>query len=157
MLTEKQRGVLRGMVAGTILTVVALVLAIIAAPVRLTPDSLAAALRHALKWDTLLVVALAANIALLARHRFFTPEDIDGGGLTAGTPRAHVLQSTLQNTLEQAVLGLAVHMIWAATMPTTWQGAVPAAAVLFIVGRVLFLRGYAQGAPARALGSIVRP
>jgi hypothetical protein len=111
-----------------------------------------AALAQALKWDALLVVTLAVNIALLARHRFFTPEDIDGGGLTEGTPRAQVLQSTLQNTLEQMVLAFAVHMVWAAAMPLEWQGAIPAAAVLFFVGRILFWRGYARGAPAPALG-----
>jgi uncharacterized membrane protein YecN with MAPEG domain len=37
-------------------------------------------------------------------------------------------------------------------MPQTWQAAVPISAILFLVGRVLFWRGYAQGAPARALG-----
>ena len=37
-------------------------------------------------------------------------------------------------------------------MPQTWQAAVPAAAILFFVGRVLFWRGYAHGASARALG-----
>jgi uncharacterized membrane protein YecN with MAPEG domain len=92
------------------------------------------------------------NIGLLARHRFFTPDDIDGGGLTKGTQQAQVLQSTLQNTLEQAVLAVSVHAMWAAVMPETWQAAVAAAAILFVVGRVFFWRGYAQGAPARALG-----
>ena len=92
------------------------------------------------------------NIGLLARHRFFTPEDIDGGGLTKGTPQAQVLQSTLQNTLEQTVLGLSTHIVWAVTMPPSWQTAVAAAAILFFVGRVLFWRGYVHGASARALG-----
>jgi uncharacterized membrane protein YecN with MAPEG domain len=92
------------------------------------------------------------NIGLLARHRFFTPDDIDGGGLTKGTPQAHLLQSTLQNTLEQTVLAMSAHSIWGAAMPETWQPAVPAAAVLFVVGRILFWRGYQRGAPSRALG-----
>ena len=37
-------------------------------------------------------------------------------------------------------------------MPWTWQAAVPAAAILFFLGRLLFWRGYSHGAPARALG-----
>ena len=153
MLTGKQQGVLRGVVAAGLGTLLALALAIIAHPAALTPEQgYAAALAHALKWDLLLVACLTVNIGLLARHRFFTPEDIDGGGLTRGTPQAHVLQSTLQNTLEQTVLGISVHAIWAAAMPQTWQAAVPAAAILFVIGRVLFWRGYAHGAPARALG-----
>jgi uncharacterized membrane protein YecN with MAPEG domain len=153
MLTAKQQGVLRGMVAGVITTLLALALAISVHPTPLTPEQgYAAALVHALRWDVLVVVCLTVNIGLLARHRFFTPEDIDGGGLTQGTPQAQVLQSTLQNTLEQTVLALSVHTIWAVATPQNWQAAVPAAAILFLVGRVLFWRGYAHGASARALG-----
>jgi len=153
MLTGKQQGVLRGMVAGVVVTLLALGLAIGVHPTALTPEvGYAAALAHALKWDVLLVVSLTVNIGLLARHRFFTPEDIDGGGLTKGTPQAQVLQSTLQNTLEQTVLGLSIHIVWAVAMPQSWQAAVPAAAILFFVGRVLFWRGYVHGASARALG-----
>ena len=98
------------------------------------------------------MVCLVINIALVANHRFFTPEDIDGGGLSAGTARVRLLQSMLQNTLEQTVLATAVHLIWASVMPADWQAAIPAAALLFAVGRVLFWRGYARGAPSRALG-----
>jgi uncharacterized membrane protein YecN with MAPEG domain len=119
----------------------------------LIPDpGVAAALAQALRWDLLIAVCLAINIALLARHRFFTPADIDGGGLSDATPEAHLLQSMLQNTLEQTVLALSIHLVWAATMPQRWQAAVPAAAVLFLLGRVLFWRGYAHGAAARAVG-----
>ena len=153
MLTEKQRGVLGGMMLGLAATVLALALALVTAPSAFLPDNDAAsAILHALKWDILLVSWLAANIAMLARHRFFTPADIDGGGLSDGTPTAKVLQSVLQNTLEQVVLALSVHLVWAATMPWRWQAAIPAAAMLFFLGRALFWRGYAHGAPARALG-----
>ena len=154
MLTEKQRGVLGGMMLGLVSTLLALALAIVAAPSAFLPDdnNTASAVAHALRWDVLLVLWLAANIAMLARHRFFTPADIDGGGLSDGTPTAKVLQSVLQNTLEQVVLALSVHLVWAATMPWRWQAAIPAAAMLFFLGRALFWGGYARGAPARALG-----
>ena len=153
MLSEQQRGVLGGMMLGLACTLLALALAIVAAPSVLLPDGDAAStITHALQWDILLAVWLAANVAMLARHRFFTPADIDGGGLSDGTPAARVLQSVLQNTLEQVVLALSAHLIWAAVMPWRWQAAIPAAAMLFFVGRALFWRGYARGAPARALG-----
>lgn len=153
MLTEKQRGVLVGMLTGLSVTLLALVLVIVAAPSALLPDdNTASAIAHAAQWDMLLVSWLAANIAMLARHRFFTPADIDGGGLSDGTPSAKILQSVLQNTLEQVVLAFCTHLIWAATMPWRWQAAIPTAAMLFFLGRVLFWRGYARGAPARALG-----
>jgi uncharacterized MAPEG superfamily protein len=149
-LTDKQTGVFKGMVAGLAITVASLGFAIfgLESPVLVADGSLA----HAIKWDTLVVACLAINIVLLARHRFFTPDDIDGGGLSKGTPTGQILQSTSQNTLEQTVLALAVHAVWSSVMPSTWQLAIPAASILFIVGRVLFWCGYASGAPARALG-----
>jgi hypothetical protein len=153
MLTEKQRGVLVGMMTGLAVTLLALGLAIAAPPRALLPEhDVSSAIVQALRWDILLVVWLAANIATLARHRFFTPADIDGGGLSEGTSPAKLLQSILQNTLEQSVLAFSAHVIWAAAMPLTWQAAVPAAAILFFLGRMLFWRGYSHGAPARALG-----
>ena len=153
MFTEKQRGVLGGMLTGLIVTLLALGLAVVVPPRALLPEqNVSSAIVHALRWDVLLVVWLVLNIGMLAQHRFFTPADIDGGGLSEGTSTAKLLQSILQNTLEQAVLAFVVHLIWAAVMPWSWQAAVSAAAILFFLGRVLFSRGYLHGAPARALG-----
>lgn len=153
MISKKQRGVLVGVLTGLLVTMLALGLSILLSPAALMPrQGFPATLIHVLRWDVLVVVCLLANIGALARHRFFSPEDIDGGGLGEGTARARVLQATLQNTLEQTVLAVVVHLIWAATMPFFWQAAVPVAAVLFFVGRLLFWRGYSRGAPARALG-----
>ena len=92
------------------------------------------------------------SIGALARHRFFTPEDIDGGGLTNATGTARTLQAVIQNTLEQSVLALLAHLAWAATVPHRWMAVVPVATALFVLGRVLFWRGYAHGAPSRAIG-----
>jgi hypothetical protein len=151
MLTDKQSGVLRGMMTGLAITIIALALAMHGALTPLLPGA-DSSLDFALKWDTLVVASLAIHIGMLARHRFFTPDDIDGGGLTAGTSQAHLFQSMLQNTLEQSVLALGVHLVWAGVMPRAFQAAVPVAAMLFVIGRVLFWRGYAAGAPHRALG-----
>ena len=98
MLTEKQRGVLGGMRLGLGCTLLFLALAIIAAPAAFLPDdsTTAAAIAHARRWDMLVVLWLAASIAMLARHRFFTPADIDGGGLSDGTPAAKVLQAAMK-------------------------------------------------------------
>ena len=152
-MTPKQRGVLRGIALAAVLTLVAIPGAAIWHPVALVPpDAPGARMAFALKWDILLLLCLLANIGALARHRFFTPEDIDGGGLASGTSKAHVLQCILQNTLEQVVLALPVHLIWAVAMPLDWLASIPVAALLFFSGRVLFWRGYEQGAPARAAG-----
>ena len=95
---------------------------------------------------------LLIGVALLARHRFFTPADIDGGGLSDGTPSAKLLQSLIQNTLEQVVLAIPAYGAWLWLAPEGRRGLVLLCAGLFGVGRLLFFIGYRYGAPARALG-----
>ena len=96
--------------------------------------------------------ALFVCIARLAKHRFFTPEDIHGSGLTGGTDKAKLLQALLQNTLEQSCLALPVYIATSIVAPAALLPVVPAAAVMFLVGRLFFFVGYANGAPARAFG-----
>jgi hypothetical protein len=127
--------------------------AILAGPTVLPPEAtMGDRIAFALGADAFVALWLAISIGLLAKHRFFTPEDIDGGGLTHGTETASILQSTLQNTLEQTVLAALAHLAWAILMPVSWMPAIPAAVILFLCGRVLFVRGYRGGAPSRALG-----
>ena len=95
---------------------------------------------------------LFACIARLARHRFFTPQDIHGSALTEGTERARLLQALLQNTLEQTALAVPIYLAAALLFPARLLPLVAAAAALFVVGRIQFFRGYAGGAPSRAMG-----
>jgi hypothetical protein len=97
-------------------------------------------------------VWLLIGVALLARYRFFTPADIDGGGLSEGTPGAKLLQSLIQNTLEQAALAIPAYGAWLWLAPDGRRGLVIVCAGLFGLGRLLFFLLYRFGAPARALG-----
>jgi len=152
-LTAKQHGVLKGILLGAAVTIIVVVGAIVAGSILLTSNATAAErIAFVLKADVFIALWLGISIALLARHRFFTPEDIDGGGLTPGTEKANILQATLQNTLEQTVLAALVHLGWAVFMPASWMLVIPAAVALFLCGRILFVRGYRNGAPARAVG-----
>jgi len=152
-LTDKQRGVLKGMTIGAATSLVVIIAAILLGPALLSPEASAGErLAFALKADAFLALWLGVSIGLLARHRFFTPADIDGGGLSQGSETAKVLQATLQYTLAQTVLAVLVHLAWATLMPVCWMAAIPAAAILFLSGRVLFIRGYRGGAPSRAVG-----
>jgi hypothetical protein len=152
-LTAKQRGVLKGIIAGAAITLVVIVGAILLAPIELPADaSTGDRLAFAICADAFIAFWLGISVALLARHRFFTPEDIDGGGLSRGSETANVLQSTLQNTLEQSVLAVLVHLAWSILLPVTWISAIPAAVILFLCGRVLFVRGYRGGAASRSIG-----
>ena len=152
-LSDKQRGVRKGIVAGGAATLVCIIGSLLFGPELLSAGSTTAdRIAFALKADVLIALWLGVSIGNLARHRFFTPEDIDGGGLTTGTERAKELQATLQNTLEQSVLAVLAHLIWIVATPAAWAVTVPVAVLLFIVGRILFVKGYGGGAPSRALG-----
>ena len=152
-LSRKQQGVLRGMALGAAITVALIAVGILLNPFSFSPDlSVSQRISIAIQSAGVLGICLAAAVGRLATHRFFTPEDIDGGGLHRGSDRAILLQSLLQNTLEQAVLATLVYLAWAVTMPATWLSVVPLAAMSFAIGRILFFRGYGKGAPARALG-----
>lgn len=141
------------MLSALVLSLAALGTAAVMGPAFLLPpvDS-ATSLTWALTWDAGILVCLILAIGTLARHRFLTPADIDGSGLTSGTARAQVLQAVLQNTLEQSVIAVVAHLFWASIMPFGAQAAIPAAVVLFVIGRIFFVEGYAKGAGARAFG-----
>ena len=152
-LDRAQQGVLRNMLMALALSVAILLAAIWWQPAWLTPlAALPQRLVFTLQWDAALLLCLVLAIGNLARHRFFTPADIDGSGLSPGTGRAHVLQAVLQNTLEQTAIALLAHLVWTAAMPRAWLAAIPAAVLLFVVGRALFALGYSRGAAARAFG-----
>lgn len=151
-LTDKQRGVVIGMSIGG-----AIALLLVGGGMLLNPfgfDYLSPPDRLTIVLLACLVPAffLMLSIGLLARHRMLCPEDIDGGGQSAGTPRARELQAILQNTLEQGALAVVVYLAWAFIMPPTWLSVVPLAAAAYLLGRILFMAGYARGAPGRALG-----
>lgn len=106
-----------------------------------------------LAWSLLLPISmLVVCVGRLANHRFDTPEDIHGSGLTTGTERAKLLQALLQNTLEQCVLALAIYLAGALLLPAQLLGWIPAAATMFLIGRLCFFIGYHKGAPGRAFG-----
>ncbi|MEE4013055.1 MAPEG family protein [Roseibium sp. FZY0029] len=152
-LTTKQHGVLKGMIAAVIVAATGLGLGAFQYPQDWLTDGSPQA-RFTLAAQCLLASAfwLLLSIGILARHRFFTPEDIDGSGLTSGTAKARVLQAMLQNTLEQTALAALTYLAFAALTPAEYLGALPAAALLFWCGRALFWQGYAQGAAARSFG-----
>lgn len=152
-LTEKQAGVLKGIIIGA-----SIALCIVFLGAYLNPfgysESLDVIDRLSVAILSCVIPAafLGASIGRLAKHRFITPEDIDGGGLTKGTEQANILQALLQNTFEQTLLATLVYFAWSIVMPATWLSVVPIAALAFGLGRLLFFRGYKKGAPSRAIG-----
>lgn len=152
-LTDKQTGVMRGMLLG-----MSVALGIVGFGSHLNPFAYPASLTLSDKFSvafsscTIPLLFLAIAIGRLAKHRFLTPADIDGGGLSVGSEQARVLQSLLQNTVEQTLFASLVYCAWAAVMPATFLSTVPIAALAFALGRILFFAGYKKGAPSRAIG-----
>lgn len=152
-LLEKQRAVTRNIAGGVLIVALAMLSAIWLVPPDLVPaHDLWSRLRVLAASELLLAASLVFAIASVVSHRFCSPEDMDGSGLTVATPRIRVLRDILQNTLEQAVLAAIVHVAWAILAPAAWMAALPMAGLLFVAGSILFWRGYAQGAPASGMG-----
>jgi MAPEG family len=152
-LTDKQKGVVRGVIPAAALSAVGLCGAPLLLPLSALPgDEPGARIAWAVQWALLPVLTLMVSVARVGNYRFYTPEDIDGSGLTSGTPRIQVLRAVLQNTLEQTVLAVTTYLIWAVVVPRSWLWSIAMAALLFVAGRIFFARGYTHGAPGRALG-----
>lgn len=152
-LSVKQLGVFKGMVAAMGLAVVVIAMGMMFDPFSYAQSEDLGSKFTVLGQSLILpVVFLIGSIARLARFRFFSPEDIDGSALSNASHEASVLQSLLQNTLEQLLMTAMVYSIWAFTMPTAWLSVLPLCSLLFAIGRIGFFKGYAKGAPARAFG-----
>lgn len=148
--SQNQLGVIKGMASGLALAAASMAMTAYA----LHPLGASFAERASLLALCLLppAITLAISIARLAKHRFFTPADIDGSALTDGSDRARLLQALLQNTLEQMALAVPVYVAWAFLAPAGMLGALVAASVLFLLARLLFYKRYQSGAAARSLG-----
>lgn len=152
-LSQKQRGVFFGMAAAMLVSIIILVAAITINPFHYGRIEGADARMSLLGLSILLpTITLLVSIGRLAGFRFFSPQDIDGSGLTKGSQKAVILQSLLQNTLEQLTITVSTYAIWCFTMPANWLSAIPLCSLAFAIGRISFFRGYHKGASSRAFG-----
>ncbi|MEZ4440741.1 MAG: MAPEG family protein [Polyangiaceae bacterium] len=147
-----QKGVARGMGLAMLATLGGLALPWLIDGLPRAPEPLAERLAWWLTLDAWLGIWLLVAIGRIAGHRFATPADIHGGARGQGTERVQILQALLQNTLEQTVLAFLAHGAFLAVAPTRWGATVVLFVAYFGIGRALFFRGYASGAPARAFG-----
>lgn len=152
-MSAEERAIRRDTLAALLVTVIAFTGAYFLVPAVATlpgnlPDRLALA---ALCWAVPGLVLLVA-IMMVSTARRFSAADI--GGQAAGPPseKLAVKSAFLQNTLEQAVLAGAFYFALAALAGGPWMALPPVAAVLFVVGRVLFFLGYRRGAGGRSFG-----
>jgi uncharacterized membrane protein YecN with MAPEG domain len=108
------------------------------------------------RWMLPLVIQMLYCVHVVAAKRAYKAEWIDGSAFeTKLTEDMKISIAILQNTVEQTVIFVLAHMICIVTMPTKMLCLIPISAISFLVGRVLFARGYSQGAPGRALGFLL--
>lgn len=152
-LDDKQKAVLGGMLAALVFTA-----AVFAAPFVWHPlligrlPAPGARLAFALRADVFVLLWPLAMIAGLAKQRFFSPQDIDGSGLSTATEAVAVNRAVLQNTTEQTLLALGAHLALAVSLAADHLLLVPLLVGTFAVGRALFWFGYARGAGGRSFG-----
>lgn len=152
-LAREQRGVARGAFAAAIVALLTLALAWWSAGRWIAPRAdVADRLALVLRLDLAVIFCLAAAIGRVAMLRFFSAEDIGGAGSSAESIAVHESRAILQNTLEQVVLAIPVHMALALLLPADRMGVLAALVLLFVIGRIAFAAGYPRGGPGRAFG-----
>lgn len=99
-------------------------------------------------------LSLASGIAVIARHRFFHENAIDGQNPIGDVAlaRAHAY---LSNTTEQALLAVMVYPALAFGLSPNWIAALPLCSLAFVVGRVGVAIGVGRPARHRAFGFAV--
>ena len=151
-MTIKQKGVLKSLLTGMFLSIAMIVIGSFCNILTINTTNISSKLAIAFTALLLPGIFLVISVGRLAKHRFFTPDDIDGGGLTVGTEKAKSLQAIIQNTLEQFCIAMIAYTGWAVIMPNDSLSVIVYASIAFSIGRILFFIGYNNGAPARALG-----
>jgi uncharacterized membrane protein YecN with MAPEG domain len=152
-LALEQRGVARGAALAAIVGASALALAWLSDErwiARL--DDPMARLSLALRLDLAVLLCLVLAIGRVASQRFASAEDIGGSVSVSESVPVRESRAILQNTLEQVVLAVPVHLALALGLPSTRMAVPVALTLLFVAGRIAFARGYARGAAGRAFG-----
>lgn len=118
------------------------------------PEGLAARMAFVLRADLFLIVWVILGIGLVSRGRRRSAADINGAAYAPPSPAIAIHVAFLQNTLEQTIAAVFVHLALSTLIAGPWLALIPVAVFLFSVGRITFLRGYPQGAGARAFGMV---
>lgn len=119
------------------------------------PRHFEGALKLTLQVDLFVALWVLIAVRWVARIRLQSAEDMPGAAFAKPSRTIAIPIAFLQNTLEQAVIAIAVHLALATLLIGPQLALIPTAALLFAIGRAAFLAGYAKGAGARAFGMVV--
>ena len=116
------------------------------------PVALPERLAFAAQASAVVLACVVVAVLIVSTVRRFSPQDNAGSAAGPPSPRLAIYAAFLQNTLEQAVIASGLYFALAALVGGAWLSLIPVGVVFFVVGRILFLRGYAAGVKGRALG-----
>ena len=119
------------------------------------PATLAERLAFALQADLFVFLWLIVAVQLVSYGRFRSRADNRGSAFGPPSPAIAIRVAFLQNSLEQAVMAVGAHLIFATLVSGPSLALIPGAVTLFAVGRITFLWGYPKGAGGRAFGIVV--
>lgn len=149
----EQRLVRRGAVLAFGLTMAVCAASLLLLPrVIALPNEIAPRLALAIQTSVPHLLCVLVAIQLVSSGRYRSAADIAGAAAGPPSPQLAVKVAFLQNTLEQAFVGLCAQLVLASVAAGDLLALLIASAILFPIGRVLFYRGYAGGAGSRALG-----
>ena len=116
------------------------------------PTEIGARLAFAIQTSLIHFVTLLFAVRMVSSGRYRSAVDIGGSAKGPPSPALAVKSAFLQNTLEQAFLGVGAHLVLASSAGGRWLALLVASALLFATGRISFYRRYSGGAGARAFG-----
>lgn len=152
-LRREQRGVIRGALAAVVACILVVLVAWYSGDALVTrADDPMARLALALWLDLAVLFCLVVAIGRVANARFASAEDISAAVAPTESPAVRAHRAVLQNTLEQVVLALPVHLALALLLPPGRMAVIAALVLLFVAGRFAFTIGYARGGPGRTFG-----
>lgn len=113
-------------------------------------DDTAARLAFVAHWLLLPGLCLFLGVAIVANQRFFVADAIDGG--ESKSRLIEIARRYNTNTVEQTLLAMIAWLGLALTLPHGTLKLIPAMAISFFVGRLLFFIGYLIAPVGRAFG-----
>jgi len=112
-------------------------------------------LAFVLQADVFVLMWVLVCVRLVSSVRFESAVDIDAALSGRRSEKLAIRAAYLQNTLEQAVIAVGVHLALATLIDGVDLSVIVGAVILFGVGRITFFLGYAGGAGGRAFGMVV--
>lgn len=119
------------------------------------PNELLERLAFVLRADLFVLLWVLICVRLVSSVRFRSAIDMSAALSGERSAKLAIRAAFLQNTLEQAVLAVGVHLALATLIEGTALSLIVGAVILFGIGRIAFFAGYSGGAGSRAFGMVV--